>query len=216
MTCCAVQKVHKAYKNSPLQKRLTFILYTNVHLATQASLNKQTITGLITSLKVEKKKRSHRKRLNLVGEEDSGPQFYSPSCVHRALEFQSKEEADEQKEQDRIESNKATAITNRQRKEEEKAAHALQSSIHKQAALEKRLQKTADIQVQKEQRQANQLVHKAQLLLQKAQKSAPKAQVAALICRKSAAVAKVDSGVAKVKIVTSRGRATMRPMQWSN
>jgi hypothetical protein len=36
----------------------------------QASLDRKTITGLIASLKVEKKKRSCGKRLNLIREED--------------------------------------------------------------------------------------------------------------------------------------------------
>ena len=118
-------------------------------------------------------------------------------------------------EKDRIAANKATAIAIRQRKKKEKAARALQTSIRKQAVLEKRLQKAADIQARKNQRQANQLARKAQLLLQKAQKSAEKAQVAAPNRRRSAAVAKVDKGC-KGQIVTSRGRATMQPTQWSN
>ena len=81
MTCRAVQKVHKAYRNSHSTERLTFILHANIYLAAQASLNKQTISGLISSLKIEKKKRSHRKRPNLVGEKDSGLQFFTLHCI---------------------------------------------------------------------------------------------------------------------------------------
>jgi hypothetical protein len=71
--------MYKAYKNSLSTKRLTFILYANVRLTAQHSIDSHTITRLITSLKQEKKKKSCGKRLNLVKEEDSGLQFYSPS-----------------------------------------------------------------------------------------------------------------------------------------
>jgi hypothetical protein len=48
------------------------------------------ITRLIDALKQEKKKRSRAKRPNLVEEEDSESQFYSPSYVHRAKAFSNK------------------------------------------------------------------------------------------------------------------------------
>jgi hypothetical protein len=79
MTCQAVQRMHKAYKKSPKRKRLSFIFRANTRLAAQHSIDKHTITGLITALKHEKTKRCRGKGLNLAGEEDNGPQFYSPS-----------------------------------------------------------------------------------------------------------------------------------------
>jgi hypothetical protein len=50
MTCCSVRRIHKAYKKSPIAKRLTFILNANSHLAAQHSINQHTITGLIRAL----------------------------------------------------------------------------------------------------------------------------------------------------------------------
>ena len=84
MTCRSVRRMHKAYKKSPTAKRLTFILNANSCLAAQHSIDQHTITGVIGALQTEKKKRSCGKWLNLVGEEDNGPQFISPSKVLRA------------------------------------------------------------------------------------------------------------------------------------
>jgi hypothetical protein len=216
MTCRAVRRVHKAYQKSPTAQRLTIIFHANIRLATQHSIDQHTITGLMGALKEEKKKRSRGKRLNLVGEEDSGPQFYSPSRVHRAKTFADERKAEEQVEQDRIATKKATAIANRLRKEEEKAARALQASIRKQEAAEKKLQKAAEVQAQKDQRQVAKQAREAQLLARRASKAAPKSKEATIVRRQSTVVAKVDGGFAKVKVVTSRGRTTMRPTQWSS
>jgi hypothetical protein len=121
MTCRSVQRIHKAYKKSPTEQRLNFILHANSRLAAQHSIDQHTITGLIGALQKEKKKRSRGKRLNLVGEEDNGPQFYSPSQVHRAKAYAVEIEAEEQAERDRIAANKAAAAANKVRKEQEKA-----------------------------------------------------------------------------------------------
>jgi hypothetical protein len=96
-----------------------------------------------------------------MGEVDSGLQFYSPSCVHRAKAYLDKMKAEEQAEQDWIATNKATAIPNRLCKEEEKAACALQISIRKQEATEKKFQKAVEVQARKDQRQAAKQTRKA-------------------------------------------------------
>src|SRR6202044_1077111 len=67
MTYWAVRRMHKVYKKSLTRKRLSFIFHANTCLAAQHSIDKHTITGLITLLKYEKTKRRCRKRLNLVG-----------------------------------------------------------------------------------------------------------------------------------------------------
>jgi hypothetical protein len=93
MTCRSVRRIYKAYKKSPTEQRLNFILNANSRLAAQHSIDQHTITGLIGALQKEKKKRSRRKRLNLVGEEDNGPQLFSPSRVHRAKAYAEELEA---------------------------------------------------------------------------------------------------------------------------
>ena len=109
--------MHKAYKKSPTAKRLTFILNANSRLAAQHSIDQHTITGLIGALQKERKKRSCRKRLNLLREEDISPQFISPSKVLCAKAFAGEKEAQEQAEQDRIAAKKAAAAANKVRKE---------------------------------------------------------------------------------------------------
>jgi hypothetical protein len=93
MTCHAVQRIHKAYKKDPTARRLDFIINANSCLAAQNSIANHTITGLIRALKMEKRKRNRRKRLNLVREEDNRPQFFSPSWVHCAKAYSEEKEA---------------------------------------------------------------------------------------------------------------------------
>ena len=60
------------------------------------SINK----GLIKLIQLEKRKRQRGKRLNLYGKEDSGAQFFSPSHILKAREYQvAKEAIEAQKKQ---------------------------------------------------------------------------------------------------------------------
>ena len=59
--------------------------------------------GLIEALKVEKQKRNRGKRLNLLGEEDNGPQLFSPRA---AREFAAQKEAEEEQYKKNIEKKK--------------------------------------------------------------------------------------------------------------
>jgi hypothetical protein len=56
----------------------------NEILATQYSIDKHTKKGLVETIKDEKKKRWRRKKLNVLKEEDYGPQFFSPTIIKRA------------------------------------------------------------------------------------------------------------------------------------
>ncbi|TGO21085.1 hypothetical protein BPAE_0242g00010 [Botrytis paeoniae] len=60
---------------------------------TQASIQSHRAKGLEETVKMEKKKRSRSKRLNLVGEEASGAYLYSPSAILRAKTYQADKEA---------------------------------------------------------------------------------------------------------------------------
>ena len=60
------------------------------------SIQKHIIQGLTGALKLEKKKRQRGRALNLVGEVDKGPQFYSLRRIAWAQEFQGEKEAAEQ------------------------------------------------------------------------------------------------------------------------
>ena len=52
-------------------------------------------TGLQSALQTEKEYRKCRKRLNLVSEEDSGPQLFTADEVHKALALKKQKEEEE-------------------------------------------------------------------------------------------------------------------------
>jgi hypothetical protein len=86
---------------------LDLVFKANMALAAQVSINQHIINSLHAALKLERQKRKKGKKLNLVGEDDIGPQFYSPNRVRRALAFQDEKEANEQADRDRITNKKA-------------------------------------------------------------------------------------------------------------
>lgn len=94
-SCQAVHRVQKVYKQTHSEALLDLVFKTNVALAAQVSINQHIINGLYTALKLERQKRKKGKKLNLVGEDDIGLQFYSPSQVRHALVFQDEKEANE-------------------------------------------------------------------------------------------------------------------------
>jgi DDE superfamily endonuclease len=215
MTCRAVRRMHKAYKKSPIRKRLSFIFHANTRLAAQHSIDKHTITGLITSLKHEKTKRRRGKRLNLVGEEDNGPQFFGPSEVLCAKSYASEKEAQEQAERDRIEANKATAAANKVRKEQEKAERAQRVAERRRLAAEKKIQHAVDVQARKELRIAQKAAKDAAKLQRKDRIPPAKITKRVLKPKEPIVVPQNEVGLSQVKITTSRGRTTMRTIQGS-
>ncbi|SLM40587.1 hypothetical protein LPUS_11414 [Lasallia pustulata] len=72
----------------------------------------------------EKKRRKRGKRLNLLGEEESGPQFFSPGRVTAARTWQAEKEEEEQQHRQDIESRKALVAFKKLQKEEEKLQKA--------------------------------------------------------------------------------------------
>ena len=112
-SCWAVRWVQKAYKQTHSEALLDLVFKANVALAAQVSIDQHIINGLHTALKLERQKRKKGKKLNLVGEDDIGPQFYSPDRVRRALVFQGEKEANEQADQDLITSKKAQSAANK-------------------------------------------------------------------------------------------------------
>ena len=95
-SCRAVRRVQKAYKQTHSEALLDLVFKANVALATQVSIDQYIINGLHTALKLERQKRKKGRKLNLVGEDDIGLQFYSPNRVKCALVFRDEKEANEQ------------------------------------------------------------------------------------------------------------------------
>jgi len=129
LTSRSVRNIQKLYKASRRESILDLILRANKQLAAQVEINEHVMRGLRRAIKIEQKRRKQGKRLNLLGEEDNGPQFFSPSRVQAALEYQAEKEALEHAERLRIADKKAQQAANKVRKEAEKAEQAIQRAL---------------------------------------------------------------------------------------
>ena len=96
------------------------------------------IKGLQNSLQIEKTKRKRGKRLNLLGQEDNGPQFFTPDRVKAAITYQAQKEDEKELE-------KRVRIENKARK----ALEREEIKARKKLAAEKRLQQRVQAQSEK-------------------------------------------------------------------
>jgi hypothetical protein len=174
-TCRSV-RIQKAYKNDHRESTLDLILDSNLHLAAEQSINTHIISGLSEALRLERKRRKRGRQLNLLGKDDHGPQFWSPTQVRAARTFQAQKDVDEQANRERIADNKAKAVANKAQKEALKAERALQATARRQHAFEEKVRKTEE----KAQKQAAKQAEKA------AKKSAAEAKKAAKLASMSA------------------------------
>jgi hypothetical protein len=222
LTSRTTRRVHKEYKRAPTRKGLALIFRGHEELAAKDSINQHIIKGLQQSLQLEKKKRNKGKRLNLVGEEDHGPQFFTPERVKAAIAYQAQQEAEE-------EALKQVKLDNKAKKALEKE----EIEARKKLAREERLQKRVQAQCMKLQKSIERTekaaAHKAQLeekralqQLNKARKEASKALNKANKAPKGKrklvdSVELVDSApVAKRAIATnSRGRPVITPARYN-
>jgi hypothetical protein len=83
-----------SYRCSPNPEKLQLLFKANEILATQHSINEHTKRGLVKTIKDEKKKRRRGKKLNALGVEDHGPQFFSPTTIKRAQDVQAAKAAE--------------------------------------------------------------------------------------------------------------------------
>ena len=77
LTTKSIRHFQILYHRSPNLEKLQLLFKANETLATQHAIDEHTKRGLIETIKDEKKKRQRGKRLNVLGEEDHGPQFFS-------------------------------------------------------------------------------------------------------------------------------------------
>ena len=78
------------------------------------------IKELLKALKQERKRRQRGKRLNLLSEDDSGAQFFSPIRIEAVREYQAVKEEDEFIKKQGITERKAQAAAKKKLKEEDK------------------------------------------------------------------------------------------------
>jgi hypothetical protein len=119
--------MHKVYCLQQAKPVLEKILNANIHLAAQVSIQTHIITRLWEAFQIEKKKRRKAKQLNLLGEDDVRPQFYSPARIKAAQAVQGAKTLEEQANRQRIADNKVKAVVNRLQKVASKAERALQA-----------------------------------------------------------------------------------------
>jgi DDE superfamily endonuclease len=153
-TCRSVRRVQKAFQENRRDSTLELILHSNLHLAAQQSINLHIISGLTNALRFERKRRKRGRKLNLLGTNDNGPQFWSPNTVRVAKGVQAEKDANKEANRQRIVSNKAQAAANKAQKEAQKAEQALQVVARRQHALEEKTRKAEEKAKKQAQRQA--------------------------------------------------------------
>ena len=149
----------------------------NERLAAQHSLNEHTKKGLIKTVKEEKKRRQRGKKLNVLGEEDHGPQFYSLTTIKRAQDVQAAKAAEVEVEKARIASNKITNAAKKAKSDAEKAEKALQRQLAKDAKAQINAKKKAEKEAQKLANQHAKLVSKVTVKKKTTAKTPKKAVV---------------------------------------
>ena len=131
---------------NPSRDKVDLLFKANERLATQHTIDEITKKGLIEALQIEKKKRTRGKRLNLVGEECSGPQFFSPSRIQATRAYQAEKATIQQAEKAAKDAVKAL---NKERKAREEAAK-VEARLQRQVAKDMRTQIEAERRTTKE------------------------------------------------------------------
>jgi DDE superfamily endonuclease len=144
ITCRAIRQAHRAYQLELDQAKLEKLMNANIQLAAQQSINEHVISGLQYALAIEKKKRTRGKKLNLIGEQDSKAQFWSPTRYKAAQAYQAQKEEAEHQRKEAIASKKACAAAAREQKQAQRNIAILQRTIARQVAQEEKARKEAE------------------------------------------------------------------------
>ena len=96
------------------------LLKANERLAAEHSIATHVIRGLEQAIKLEKRKRKKGKKLNLLDKKISRTQFFSPSRVQAARDYQAIKEAEKQQELDIKTEKKTQAEAKKLQKEKDK------------------------------------------------------------------------------------------------
>lgn len=142
--------MHRSYVKQPTSFLLGKILNANERLAAEHSISQHIIQGLTEALKMKKKRRKRDVRLNLIGEKEERPQFFSFNKVQAARNFQASKEEEKLKKQEDIAGKRAQTVINKVLKEKEKLNWFL-LAVEKQRLKNESLQaKTVEKQTQHE------------------------------------------------------------------
>lgn len=142
--------MHKTYIKTLSQFVFIKILRANERFVVKHFMNQHIIKNFIEAFQNEKKRRQKGKKLNLLSEESSGPQFFSPNKVQAARDrLKAKETEKTQKQQD-LEGKKALAAATKKQKKEDKAEKVKKTLEKKILNAELKKKKMTEMQVQKD------------------------------------------------------------------
>ena len=221
MTSKSIRRAQKDYQIEPTKQKLELLFKAARQLAAQHSVDEHEKRGLRKALQLEKKKRQRGKKLNLLGKEDVGPQFFSPSRVQAARIYQAKKEVEDQQRKDDIAFKKSQAKAKHLQREANKVAKVLQRAIENQVTQEEK----AKARAKKEKARPEIEIAKAKAKAKKDTQKYTKSQtqdnantqaMARLITqRRKRANTTVHEDVAtkRVKMTTTRGRAVKSPQR---
>ena len=210
MTCRASRRIQQQYRNIPSPSLITKVFKANEQLTSQHSVDAHIITGLSNALRNEKKKRQRGKRLNLLGENGVGPQFFSPSRIQLARDYQNQKDLIEAQRQQEIADKKDQSALKKAQKEADKIQRAINRDIATKARAEKAAEKQTSIEARKAAKQAKyyQTDHTEPLLGSYKASYKVKKQPNRPIGTAAVAIAK------KPISVNSRGRTIQRPQRF--
>jgi hypothetical protein len=214
LTSKSIRQFQISYRNDPTDKKLHLLFKANERLAAQHAVDEHTKRGLIETVKEEKKKRQRGKKLNLFGEEDHGPQFFSPVTFKRAKDVQAAKEAEAEAEKARIASNKIINAAKKARSEAEKAEKALQRQLAKDAKAQIDAEKKAEKEAQKLANQRAKLASKVTVKKKTTVKTPKKAAVVQKKSVRFVEVAVEGVGPKTPAIATSIGRRIKTPQRY--
>ena len=149
-TALEVRRLQKRWIKSPTKEKADKAFRGLNLLVAQASIAQHRASGLEQALRNERKKRQRGKRLNLVGEEASGAQFFSPGRVQKARDLLAVKEEEERQRQEEISNAKVLAAAKKQKKEEEKMQRAVAMAEKRRLNVEAKAQKALERQAQLE------------------------------------------------------------------
>ena len=210
------RRVQKIYTRAPTSALLAKIFEANLQLAAQHAIDLHNQNNLIEALEQEKKRRKRGKRLNLLGTEDNGPQFFSPSRVQAARDFQTSKDAEEAERQQGIADRKVAAAAKKLQKEKEKEMRVQDAAVRRQLQGETAAQKATEKLALQEARQAAAELKKQRLVTEKTSKTPKKAGNKQKTQAQNVSDA-VTAPEAEVVISgTSRTRTIHRPRRYNN
>ncbi len=106
LSCHAMRQLARQGQLNAKDTYIHAMLRDSEQLAAKVDILEFENKKLIKALKVEKQKRNKGKRLNLLGEEATGPQLFSPSRVRAAREFAIQKEMEKEQYKKDVEKKK--------------------------------------------------------------------------------------------------------------